>query len=476
MTNQKLKMLLVLLAAALLLVCGIASAESTPDRQEITLPVGTRFYPKASFPQMVDYSIVSQPEGKGVEHEWSWLRLSKVGEYLLKGRGADGTVCLELTVHASEEAPALLGVTIAEEDRIEGLDFRFAFPEPGVLHVWAEESGAEVTELDGSVPGVTVTELDGRVLGKTELRIDLEGEETKDVLLRTMFGGKEVAIPARLSLAYPCVACGESPLTADYNRENHVIGYCGHWLCLEVGNVHNRKCVCGEYLCNGKNHDDCACPGCGKYVRSAKEHAVCANCGKRACDASYGDPSDHVVCEHCGVIPCTLSWHSVTHAPCPHCGLWSCDDSYGYPSEHSACPGCGLMACSAEYRANPSAHSYDPFCGRYTCAPDHPALCPYCSASPCSPHYNEAQHISFCENCGKRLCLGVHGSCAGCSKQLCDGDFARSEHVFCEYCDMMICEPGYVPGEHGVCPYCDEPLCAGNHSACGQTEETEETC
>lgn len=473
--NLKMKRLVALLVAALLLLCATALAQQEIDRQEITLPLGTRFYPKASFPQMKNYRILSQPEGRDVEHGWSWLRLSKAGEYLLEGYGADGAPCLELSIRAAEDAPALLGAVIAGEDQLPGLRFHFASDAPGVLRVWAEEEVGEVAALDENVLGVSVTEPDGSVLGNGEVHIDLADGEAKDVLLCTILNGAEVKVPARVSLAYPCAACGESPLSAAYGHENHVIGYCGHWLCLETGDVHNHKCVCGEYLCNGADHSGCACPGCGAYIRNGESHAVCRYCGLRACDESYGDPTQHIPCPHCGDVQCTLGWTSVPHEPCPLCGLWPCDDAYGYPSFHTLCPGCGIACCSAEYQASPYAHTFDPYCDRYVCAPGHPALCPYCFASPCSPNYSEVSHDSLCDNCGQHDCLMDHGFCKGCGKQLCDTDFVHSEHRFCNYCSMMICEPGYVAAEHDLCPVCDEPLCRGDHSVCAPEPTVEPT-
>lgn len=457
--QKNIRILVMLLAALLALAACPVMAETAVPEVQITLPVGTRFYPKASFPQLADYRLLSQPEGADVSRDWSWLRLEAEGSYLLGGLDGNGDACMNLRIHAVQEAPALLSVHVDEAALPAGLKLQFDCNAPYSFSVSCEP-GAEVR----------IEDTDGALLGVNTAEVQLSGGAA-EVLLCMDFDGESRRIPAQLTLAYPCTACGESPLTADYNAENHVVGYCGHWLCLEIGDLHNHRCVCGEYLCNGRDHSACACPGCGRYMKDEAGHAKCSHCGLRVCDDDYGDPARHIPCPHCGDVYCTLGWTGIIHEQCPHCGLWPCDDGYGYPFEHQRCPGCGMMGCSDAYRADPYAHTLDPYCGRYICESGHPAACPYCNLSPCNPFYDTQDHASICSNCGRRLCAREHGFCEGCGKQLCDADFHYSDHGFCRHCDMRICDPAYAPAGHADCSICGRPLCRGDHSACTAAPE-----
>ncbi|MBQ8507653.1 MAG: hypothetical protein IJ466_09525 [Clostridia bacterium] len=513
------KKILALLTALLLLCAGLALAESAAT-QEITLPLNTRFYPTASFGEIANYEIVSQPEGASVASGWSWLRLEESGDYLLRCYDASGAESMLLTIHAAEEAPALLGVTVSED--AEDLGLSFACTESGFTVSAA--SAAEITVLDknGNLLGTNGAEIDPALVPmEIELAVPANGSETR--------------VPATVSLAYPCLTCGVSPLSADYNIENHVVGYCGHWLCTETGNVHNNKCVCGDYLCNGEDHSDCIepCPACGADVNAEDyvptKHAPCPACGEiYICDPDfdlyihgrhtcnrYSCVGNHDDCAHCGLAVCTTYSNPWTvtifpedhtnYAPCGHlrcvvnyathygdgeqvhalleCGRYACD-GHDHAKCTEPCPGCGENVNSEDYVAE--EHAIHTSCGQYSCVGEH-GRCPNCVLDVCADItvsgntiLTPADHKSFAA-CGHARCLvNIDISAGGnttahsqldCGLYACDGHDHSKCFELCPGCGENTAADGFNSQEHSLCGNCSQYICNGeahNKENCGR--------
>lgn len=70
---------------------------------------------------------------------------------------------------------------------------------------------------------------------------------------------------AHCGVPYPCPSCKEVLVLDDHKRE------CGHWKCIE--GEHDKCRICGEYLCNGNEHQ-VDCPNCdGAYCPATGKHS-----------------------------------------------------------------------------------------------------------------------------------------------------------------------------------------------------------